>query len=56
MPDGTRSSPEAMQVPVVVDGGRVYVFQETNDLTVELAKVAEAGAQVQACHNASEEK
>jgi len=46
----------AIEVLVVVDGGGVYLFQGSNDLTVELAKVAEAGVRIQACHNALNEK
>jgi intracellular sulfur oxidation DsrE/DsrF family protein len=43
-------------VRVVVDGGGVYVFQGENDLTTELEKVAGAGVEIQACHNALDEK
>jgi intracellular sulfur oxidation DsrE/DsrF family protein len=43
-------------VRVIVDGGGVYVFQGNNDLTTELEKVAGAGVEIQACHNALDEK
>lgn len=45
-----------MRVLVVVDGGGVYIFQGSNDLTAELEKATEAGVQIQACHNALNEK
>jgi intracellular sulfur oxidation DsrE/DsrF family protein len=46
----------AMEVLVVVDGGGVYVFQGSNDLTAELETVAQKGVRIQACHNALDEK
>lgn len=51
----TTQFPE-IAVRVIVDGGGVYVFQGENDLTAELEKVAGAGVEVQACHNALDEK
>lgn len=45
-----------MRVLVVLDGGDIYVFQGSNDLTAELETATEAGVRIQACHNALHEK
>jgi uncharacterized protein len=50
----TQEWPQA-QLRVVVDGSAVTSLQGTNNLTTELAQLAEAGVQLQVCPNALRE-
>jgi intracellular sulfur oxidation DsrE/DsrF family protein len=50
----TQEWPQA-QLRVVVDGSAVTSVQGTNNLTTELAQLAEAGVQLQVCPNALRE-
>ncbi len=50
----TQEWPQA-QLRVVVDGSAVASLQGANNLTTELAQLAEAGVQLQVCPNALHE-